>query len=59
MGVIDDTYLSYEIEQSIIDLTQKYVTRDIICQYKGRHCMIAWDINAVFIAHCNNEIFNA
>ena len=44
MGVIDDTYLSYEIEQSIIDLTTKYTTKDIICQYKGKYFKNAWVI---------------
>ena len=42
MGVIDDTYLSYEIERSIIDLTTKYTTKDIICQYKGKYFKNAW-----------------
>ena len=35
MGVIDDTYLSYEIERSIIELTRMFTANDLICQYKG------------------------
>ena len=37
MGVTDDTYLTYEIEQSIIALTQRYVTKDVVCQYLGTY----------------------
>ena len=37
MGVFDDTYLTYEIEQSIIALTQRYVTKDVVCQYLGTY----------------------
>ena len=40
MGVSDDSYLSYEIEKSIVELTQKYVTDDIVCQYTGMHLSI-------------------
>ena len=40
MGVFDDTYLTYEIEQSIIALTQRYVTKDVVCQYLGTYLFI-------------------